>query len=235
MQKSEKYRDTIKRKRWFKIYKCIIRPFIKKPRFKYLGEKISEPSIILSNHVGAKAPLSWEIFFKHPFRFWGTYEMTSGIKSVYKYLSTTYFHQKKHMNRVLAKIIAFVACPFVNLFYKGMRLIPTYRDARLKGTINQSEKTIEKGGNLIIFPEDSAKGYFDTLKTFYGGFVVFAERMLNKGKDLRIYVAYLHRKAHTFIIDKPQRYSSLRGEIYDKNVIAEKLCHRANELAVMPL
>ena len=39
--------------------KKIMRLFIKKTDFVYLGEKIEKNSIVLSNHVGTSAPLAW--------------------------------------------------------------------------------------------------------------------------------------------------------------------------------
>ena len=66
---NEKYRDI--RKPWFRFIKKIMRLFVKESEFIYLGEKIEEPTIILSNHVGTCAPLAWELYGKLPFRFWG--------------------------------------------------------------------------------------------------------------------------------------------------------------------
>ena len=92
------------RRGWFKCVKAILRIFIKKPRFVFLGEEFQDRSLVLSNHVGASAPLTLETHFPKPFRFWGTYEMNSSLKEVYKYLSEVYFTQKKHWNKFGAKL-----------------------------------------------------------------------------------------------------------------------------------
>ncbi|MCH5179780.1 MAG: hypothetical protein J1F32_01010 [Erysipelotrichales bacterium] len=218
-------------KRWFKVYKKIVSIFFSKPKFVYLGEKISEPSLILSNHVGAKAPVRWEIYFEYSFRFWGVSDMTQGAKAVHKYLTTTYFHQKKHFNKFFAWLIGTIATPFVNLFYRGMNLIPTYDDIKFAITIRESVKTIQNGSNLIIFPEDSSKGYKDHLTHFFSGFVTLAETILKKGIDIPIFTAYYQKHKNTFVIDKGVRYSRLKELYKEPDAIALAMKNRVNELA----
>ena len=53
---------------WFKRLKQVLKLFIPRAKFVYLGEKIST-AIILSNHVGASAPLAWGLLSQR-FRFW---------------------------------------------------------------------------------------------------------------------------------------------------------------------
>ncbi len=218
------------RKQWFRGLKGFLKIFIRKPKFIYLGDEPVENSLILSNHVGASAPVKLELYFPQPFKFWGTYEMTMGLKSTYKYLSTTYLHQKKHINKVLAKILAFIICPFVNMFYKGLRLIPTYQNYRLRTTIRESVNAVKNGEKLIIFPEDSSKGYFDNLTSFFAGFVLLAKICLKQGIDLTVYVSYYVKEKKTFIIDEGIKFSQLlKLKLGDKK-LAEKMCNRANEL-----
>ena len=219
------------RKLWFRLYRSVARLFIRRPKFIYLGERVSEPSLILSNHVGASAPLSWEIYFDYPFRFWGTHEMTEGPLSVYRYLSSVYFHQKKHMKKWLARLVALVATPLAWLFYRGLCLIPTYRDARFVKTVHESCDTLAAGQSLIIFPEDSSHGYFDNLRKFYSGFAVLAGRMLRQGTDLPVFVSYYKKQDCAFIIDRPVRFSVLSSGTADLQEIADRMCDRANALA----
>ena len=73
------------RKAWFRGLKGLIRIFVKKTKFVYLGEEPKGPSLILSNHVGALGPLSFELYFPYRMRFWGTYEMNGSLREVYRY------------------------------------------------------------------------------------------------------------------------------------------------------
>ncbi len=218
------------RKKWFVCFRQIVKLFIKKPKFHFIGKEIEDGSLLISNHVGAKVPLSMEVYFTKNFRFWGTHEMNDGLKSVYKYLSKTYFHQKKHWNLFLSRLFCLIAAPVANLFYKGLRLIPTYEDARLKTTLYESVATLEKNQCLLVFPEDSSKGYFDEIQKFFPGFVLLAKTLLKKGIDRPCYLMYFLKKQKKFIVDKPFLLSELiNGD--KKQDIAERLRIRLNELS----
>lgn len=156
--------------------------------------------------------------------------MNSGLKSVYKYLSDIYFYEKKHWNHTCARLFSIIAAPFANLFYKGMRLISTYPNSRFKSTITKSLEVLKDDQNLIIFPEDSRKGYYDKLSNFFAGFVVLGNVCLKRGEDLPVYLAYYKKKKKTFVIDKPIMFSELVKGATDRQQIADKMCERINSL-----
>lgn len=219
-----------KRKRGFGFWKGLLRIFVKKPRFIYLDNELKPGSIILSNHVGKTAPLKLELYLNTQFRFWGAHEMNDGFRSLYKYQSEVFYHQKQHWNLFLARLFCVIASPLTYSFYKGLNLISTYQDYRFFHTIKESVKTIKEKQSIVIFPEDSSEGYFDKLKSFHGGFVVLANTCYKKGIDLPIYVTYYRKKDNTHIIDKPIMYSSFLERGLSREQIAEELCKRANQL-----
>lgn len=223
------------RKKWFKCVKAVLKLFIKKPKFIYLGEKIPSRALVLSNHVGASAPLTLELYFPNPFRFWGTYEMNSSLKEVYKYLSEVYFYQKKHWNKLLAKIFCVIAAPVAWVFYRGLTLISTYRDHRFKNTLKESILALQSDCNLVIFPEDSSNGYFNTITGFFSGFVCIAKLAHKKGMDLPIFLSYFRKKDKVYVIDKPIYYTQLEQMGFDKYQMAEYLKDRCNKLGSLSL
>lgn len=227
-QKNKKVKKE--RKWWFCIPKAFLRLIIKKPKFKNFAGEIEEGSIILSNHEGASGPLKLELYLNHSFRLWGAWEMNSHLGHVYYYLSKVYYHQKKHWPLFWARLFCVIAAPVVFLFYRGLNLISTYQDARLKTTIKQSMETIEKNQSVVLFPEDSSTGYHETLKAFLPGFTLLAKTCLKKGKDVKIYVAYLKKKTNTFVIGEPIQASQLFEEYKEPEKIAEAMCERVNQL-----
>jgi len=204
--------------------------FIKKPKIMYLGEQFKDSSLILSNHAGKSAPLSLDIYLKIPFRFWGTYEMNSGIKSLYKYQTEIFYHQKKKWNLGLARIACCLISPLTNMYYRGLNLISTYPDSRLRKTIKESVETLKSGQSIVVFPEDSSQGYFDEMKYYFSGFLLLAETCYKKGLDLPIYVTYFRKKDKKYIVDKPILYSELIKTGLSRNEIANNLRIRTNEL-----
>lgn len=222
------------RKLWFRCLKQIMRIRYKRPTFVYLdGKEFQNGAIILSNHEGTDAPLSLEIYCPAPIRMWGASEMNSGLKAMYKYQTQVYYHEKKHWNLLLARLFCLIASPLTNMFYKGLNLISTYNDSRLRTTLRESIEAIQKGEDIVIYPEDSTDGYFEELKAFHKGFILLAETCYSKGIDVPIYVTYLKKKEHIYVIDKPILYSQLKEECGTREKITEKLLNRCNELGQM--
>jgi hypothetical protein len=232
-KKTKKFRQD--RKLWFRIFKTILKIRYRKPNFIYLGDKPTSQSIILSNHIGARVPLTLELYADFPIRFWGTHEMNTGLRNMYRYQTKTYYHGKKGWNIHLARLFCLLASPLTNIFYKGLRLISTYQDYRLRATIQESLEVIQNGGNIVVFPEDSSEGYLDEMKSFYAGFALLAERALKLGIDMPIYVSYLRPKDNTYVYEKPILYSELKKQIPDKHDMAKYLLDKANSLGKVKL
>ena len=221
------------RKKWWNFILSIFKIFKRKPKFVLLGDKLEDQSIYLCNHVGASGPLTLELYFPKLFRSWGTYEMNEGMKERFKYLSTTYFHQKKHLPKFLAFFISIFATPLMTLFYKGIRLISTYKDIRLVNAFKQSFETLDKNESIVIFPEDSSNGYFEHLTKYFPGFVMLAEKSYARGDDLLIYNMYYQKKNNIIVVDNPIRYSEIKKWNLSREEVAEKFRVRANELGEM--
>ena len=223
------------RKRWFKAFKKLLVGRYKRPEFIYLGEPIRTGGIVVSNHEGTDAPLSLELYLDAPIRMWGAQEMNSGLISMYKYQTRVYYHEKKHWNLFLARVFCLLASPLTNLFYKGLNLISTYRDVRFRRTIRESIEALQQGENIVVFPEDSTKGYLPELEGFLPGFVMLAEVCARKGMDVPIYVTYFKKKELKYVIDAPVYYSELAKDGATRQEIARRLVDRCNELGKMDL
>ncbi len=219
-----------KGKWWFRIVKKMMSKRYKKPHFIYLGEKFENGSIIISNHEGTDAPMSLEMYMDKPLTFWGAHEMNSGLIKLYRYQTRVYYHEKKHWNIHLARLFCLLASPLTNMFYKGLNLISTYKDARLRRTINESLVALENGKSIVVFPEDSDKGYLKELEDFFSGFLLLAETCYKKGKDVPIVVSYFNKENKKYIFDSPIKYSRLKETFVSRERIKKELLNRCNEL-----
>ena len=221
------------RKRWFLGLQKVIKFFIKKPRYVYLGEKPGPGSIILSNHESATVPLTLEMYAQMPIRFWGAHDMNEGFRAVYHYQSVTYYHGKKHWPLWCARLFCLLASPLTMIFYRGLDLIPTYPDIRFKNTLSQSIAALEKHNTLVVFPEDSSDGYHKELKCFLPGAIMLLEQCRRHGMDLPVYVAYYQKETHVHVFDKPVTVGQLLGKGLSRKALADELCARCNELGKM--
>ena len=104
------------RKTWFKCLKAGLKLVNPKPKFIFLGDEPEQGAVMLCNHVGTTAPLRLELYFQHNFRFWGAHEMNDGMRSMYKYLSTTFYQDKKHYITLESSLVSAPENLFQRLF-----------------------------------------------------------------------------------------------------------------------
>lgn len=224
-----------KGKWWFRGVKHLMTGRYKQPNFVFLGDKFADGSVIISNHEGTDAPMSLEMYLDRKIRFWGAHEMNSGLVKMYKYQTRVYYHEKKHWNLHLARLFCLLATPLTNMFYKGLNLISTYRDGRFYKTVKESYAAIEKGESIVIFPENSEKGYLAELEGFFGGFIVLAEYARKKGKDLPIVISYFRKNEKVYVFDKPVLFSELLEKYKSKEEMLKALLDRCNQLGKMKI
>ncbi len=231
-KKAKKRKEGPQRKPFFTAVKSFLRIFKRKPKIVNLNdEPLADTAIYTTNHEAAKGPLIYELYFPKNFRFWGTHEMTADYKTRYKYLSTTYLNEKKHIPKWLSKILAVIIEPFVHAFYKGIQLIPTYRDTRLFKTFKTTFNELDNGTSILIFPENSSDGYHQELTEYYAGFVTLAKQYYKtRKKNLKIYNMYYCKSNNTIVIDKAIDIKELLDQGKSDKEIAEEFRVRANEL-----
>ena len=152
------------------------------------------------------------------------------IHNLTLYLTEVFYHQKKKWNIHLARLFCLIVAPIVNLFYKGLKLISTYKDICLKKTLNESIEVLKEKGNLLIFPEDSDDGYFEVLTKFNDGCILFFEYCQKKNINAKVFVAYYRKKDNKLIIDKYKTINELLALNLSRTELATKLCDRCNEL-----
>ena len=220
------------RKTWFKLYAGMLKAAKRKKasHFVYLGEEFSGGALILSNHVGTAGPLSFELFLDKPTRFWGAHEMNGSLGSMYKYQSEVFYHEKRGWNLFGARMFCLLATPLTWIFYKGLNLISTYKDARLAHTMRESMDAIKSGMNVVIFPEVSDNGYLDVLEGFHGGFALLLEFCKKRDMDVPVYVTYYNKENHAHVVDKPILYSELLERFPTREAQAQYLCDRCNRM-----
>ena len=115
--------------------------------------------------------------------------------------------------------------------YRGMKVIPTFPDARLRKTLHYSMQCLDEGFAISLFPEDSNEGYFDEMKHFFSGFVMLSEQYYKKtGEDLPVFPAYYGRKKKKIVVGKPLYVQDFVKQGLNRNEIAEKFRLEVNKL-----
>lgn len=227
-----KNRNCCKRKRpIFTCVKAIAKIFYKKPKFVYLGDKIEDGSIILANHMRKKGPIVYDCYLPVFTAKWGAGEMLGTYKDRWHYLRDIFYMQKRGFSRGRANFKATFESIFSPMVYKGLSVIGTFHDARLKNTINKSYDVLSKNTSVLIFPENSDEGYFDELTECFAGFVLLAEKYYREtGKDVPIRTIYFHEKQNLIVVDEPSYLSDFKARNLTKKEIAEEIRLKINAM-----
>ena len=139
--------------------------------------------------------------------------------------------KKQKYSKFRATIKAAFEAVFSKLIYKGIKLIGTYPDARLKSTLKKSVKVLNDNKAILIFPEDSNNGYFDEMTHFFTGFVILSEyyyKMHNE--DLPIFPIYYKREQKKMVVGTPIYVQKLIQQGLDREEIAQYYRDAVNNL-----
>lgn len=195
------------------------------------GEKFTEKCIIVSNHCNKKGPMVYEVNLPIFHARWGAYQMLGNYKSRFKYLRDVLYIQKNKVGKKKASFKAFFEAFFSLSIYKGMKVIPSFPDARLRKTLDCSIKTLESGCAVGIYPEDSSNGYFDEMTSFLPGFVLLSNVYYKKhGEDLPVYSMYYDDKQKKIYVGKPFYVQKLIESGMNKEQVAEFFKNEVNRL-----
>ena len=228
--KQKTFQVPSKKQPVWKVVSKLLKGIYKKPQILNLNEEISEKSILVANHSAMNGPVVYSLYFPLFHATLGAYQMLGNYKSRFRYLRDVYYVQKRGMKKFPATLIASFEAIFSIFFYRGMKVLPSYDDARVVTTIKNSIACIDANVPVMIFPEDSSTGYHEKLKSFFPGFVGIAERYrkLHNGEDVNIYPIYYHKEKNKMVIGKPAKLSDYEG--MDRYQIADAFCKKVNDL-----
>ena len=157
--------------------------------------------------------------------------MLGNYKERFYYLRNVFYMQKRGFSKAKANMKSWFEAAFNKYLYKGMHVIGTYNDGRLKTTFKQSMTVLNNDIGIIIFPEDSNKGYFDVLTKFNNGFVALSLMYYRKYKiDLPVYPCYVSPKKRVIVIDKPILVNELLNQGMNLGDVSEIFKNKVNNL-----
>lgn len=231
MAKKKEFKVPSRKQPFWNFIKKIVSIFLRKPKIINLAGEIKDSALYISNHHAKVGPLYLDMYYPKFHYMWGAHEMLGNYKERFYYLRDVFYMQKRGFSKAKANMKSWFEAAF-NIFpYKGMHVIGTYQDARLKTTFKQSMQVLKNDIGIIIFPEDSTKGYFEVLTKFNSGFIALALMYYRMYKiDVPVYPSYVHVKKKVIVIDKPLYVNELLNEGKSQEEVAEIFKNKVNDL-----
>ena len=213
----------------YAIIRFIFGLILRKPKIVNLNEELPKNALMVSPHMGKWGPFYLSLHFPEKFAIIGASPMVGTYKERYSYLRNVLYIQKCHKGKVFSTIKAAFEAFFSIYIYKGMHIIPSYEDIRLLNTINYTQKTMENGLPVLMFPEVSDEGYQKVLTTMHEGFISIARAIDRRRKEpTKIYPMYEHVKRRIVVIGKPFTLKELEGKTNEE--VLKYTADRINEL-----
>lgn len=199
-----------KRSAWDNVF-CAVLRFLHVPLSNYaaivhLDEGFKGNRIMIGNHSGAKGASIYRLSSPPDdyFMSWGAHQMIEGYKQRRAYLKDVFYGQKLGYSKRKANVSATIFALVSKIIYRTAGILPIYYDMRFKNTIQHSFDCFDNDISILIFPEDSSKGYFDELTALAPGFLILSKMYYKRyGIDLPIYPAYFNRNYMKIVFGKP--------------------------------
>jgi hypothetical protein len=149
-----------------------------------------EPCIIVGNHAQTNGPVYCELYYPRPQRTWCAHQMMS-LREVPAYAYADFWGEKPRYIRWLFKLISYLIAPLAAVLFNNAHTLAVYRDKRIIGTFRATVQALQKGEDIIIFPE-SPEPHNHVVYTFQERFVDVA-RLYHKrtGKALSFVPMYI--------------------------------------------
>lgn len=214
---------------FFNFVKGIMKLFFRKIKIVNFGGELENKCLYLINHANKNGPILYELRFPVYNVKWGAHQMLGNYSDRRRYLRDVLYIQKNGYKKATASFKATFEAFFSPFFYKGMKMLPTYTDAKLIRTVKKSVDILRDDTALMIFPEDSNAGYFDAPTKFFPGFVLVMDKYFKTcGEDVPVRVMYFNKKKRILAVGESVYLSDFKG--LDREEIAEEMRLKMLEL-----
>jgi hypothetical protein len=225
-----KFNDTKKKPVIYKSLRKVVSIFYRKRTIENKELLSKKPAIYVSNHAQIHGPLSNEMYFPNKKYIWCIGEVMK-TKSAAKYNYQDFWSQKPIFIRWFFKLFSYVSAPLSAYVFSRADTIPVYKDKRIATTFKDSIRALEKGCDIIIFPESREK-YNNIVNEFQTGYIDLAKIYYKKYNECLDFIpVYNAPKLKKIVIGKPITYNPEENLDIQKQEITNYLKTEITELA----
>lgn len=193
---------------WFRLGRFIVRLYLGKNKVCH-PENLLSPAIYVSRHQNMHGPVHTMAYLPVPVHIWSMY-MFMDPKVCYDHFMNFTFTQRYRWPRWKAALVGKLVCHPISACMHSMGAIPVYRGQRdVIKTFELSAKVLQKGENIVIFPDIMYDDTSSQSGSMYTGYLHLARTYHQKtGKELPIIPLYCTQTSGKMIIGKAIHFSS---------------------------
>lgn len=214
----------------YKIIRALVRLFYGNMEVVGLENLPDGQAVIVGNHSQLHGPIAAELFMQDNCYIWCAGQMMK-MKEVPEYAFTDFWSQKPKWIQPFYKVMSYLIAPLSVCIFNNARTIAVYRDMRIMSTFKDTIKLLQKGGNILIFPEKDEK-MNHILYQFQENFIDIAKLYHKKtGVELTFVPMYIAPKLKKMYIGKGIRYQSGQSMDDEKKRISAYLSEEITRIA----
>lgn len=214
----------------YKIIRALVRLFYGNMEVVGLENLPDSQAVIVGNHSQLHGPIAAELFMQDNCYIWCAGQMMK-MKEVPEYAFTDFWSQKPKWIQPFYKVMSYLIAPLSVCIFNNARTIAVYRDMRIMSTFKDTIKLLQKGANILIFPEKDEK-MNHILYQFQENFIDIAKLYHKKtGVELTFVPMYIAPKRKKMYIGKGIRYQSGQSMDDEKKRISAYLSEEITRIA----
>lgn len=220
---------------FFSFLLAVIKLF--KPKYRVEGQghvSGNHPAVFLCNHMKVSGPVVMLLHFPFRCRPW-VIEHMLGMRNCMNYLERRFIREVLRIKRrPFNRMISFIMALFCTNLMKAVKAIPTYRGtSRARLTFEETITAIQRGQNILIFPEDNKIPYSDHLNDFFGGFAHLGKMVYKStGVEVVFHPVFVDRATRKIHILKAERFQGSRNFKEEKERIVAVIRNAINGKAL---
>ena len=190
-----------------------------------------EACIIVGNHSQMNGPIIGQLYFPGDPSIWCASQMMH-IREVPQYAFEDFWRDKPKCLQWFYKLLSYIIAPFSACVFSNADTIAVYHDNRLLTTFRQTIYALEKGTNVIIFPEWREE-YNHIVNRFQDRFIDVAKLHYKRnGQALKFVPMYIAPKLKKVYIGKPIQFVPETPMAEERKRISQYLMDQITEMAV---
>ncbi len=214
----------------YKIIRALVRLFYGNMEVVGLENLPDGQAVIVGNHSQLHGPIAAELFMQDNCYIWCAGQMMK-MKEVPEYAFTDFWSQKPKWIQPFYKVMSYLVAPLSVCIFNNARTIAVYRDMRIMSTFKDTIKLLQKGANILIFPEKDEK-MNHILYQFQENFIDIAKLYHKKtGVELTFVPMYIAPKLKKMYIGQGIRYQSGQSMDDEKKRISAYLSEEITRIA----
>lgn len=222
---------TNKKSFLYVVIRFFVNLFYKKREFIGLENIKEEAVIIVGNHAQIHSPLVAELQFPFKRKTWCTGNIMT-TKEFIKHAKTDFWVDKPKSIKWFYNILSYIIAPIGASVFKSAEVIAVYKDTKIVKTFKETIKELDKGNNIVIFPE-CEESYNHIVNEFQDKFIDVA-RLYYKhtGKCLSFVPMYNAVRLKKVVFGKPIVFNPNLEIEESRKVICNYLKEEITNIAV---